>query len=203
VRIKTSLKLQWQREATTTDFARAHCASERRADSRAFTLVELILVMALLVIGVSFVTPHLKGFFRGRTLTSEGRQIIALMHDGQSRAVSGGVPTRVWFDIEGKKYGIEEEPGYNDKDPKAEEFPLNENLKFEIPEDDQSVSQPATSELNDDHSGLPKITFLPDGSIAETSPKTIRIVDSEGPVLSLTQTRDRNQYEIATTTEQQ
>jgi prepilin-type N-terminal cleavage/methylation domain-containing protein len=172
---------------------------------RGFTLIELILVMALLVIAVSFVTPHLQGFFRGRTLQSEARQIISLMHNGQSRAVSGGVPMRLWFDAQNKRYGLEEEPGFNEKDPDAMDFTLNENLRIEIPDDDPSVTQPAMAtrvEDNSEHATLPKITFQPDGSIADTSPRTIRIVDSAGPVLTLTQTRDRNEYEIATTNEQ-
>jgi prepilin-type N-terminal cleavage/methylation domain-containing protein len=183
--------------------ARGRCGSQTLGPSRGFTLVELILVMALLVIGVSFVTPRMQVFFRGRTLTSEARQMVALMHNGQSRAVSGGVPMTLWFDSDKKKYGIEEEPGYSDKDPKAEEFDLNENLKIEIPEGDPSVSQPGTSDVNSAHAGLPKITFLPDGSIADTSPKSVRIVDNDGSVLLLKQSRDRTFYEITTTTEQQ
>lgn len=180
------------------------CALPRLRLQAGFTLIEMILVMTLLVVGVSFIAPHLAGFFRGRTLNSEGRQLIAMMHNGQSRAVSGGVPVRLWFDIQNKKYGLEEEPGFNEKDPKAVEFPLNENLRIEIPGDDPSMTQSATAttaEDNGEHAGMPKITFQPDGSIAETSPRTIRIVDSDGPVLLLTQMRDRNQYEITTTQE--
>lgn len=179
------------------------CALPRLRRQAGFTLIEMILVMTLLVVGVSFIAPHLAGFFRGRTLNSEGRQLIAMMHNGQSRAVSGGVPVRLWFDIQNKKYGLEEEPGFNEKDPKAVEFPLNENLRIEIPSDDPSMTQSATAtaEDNGEHAGMPKITFQPDGSIAETSPRTIRIVDSDGPVLLLTQMRDRNQYEITTTQE--
>jgi prepilin-type N-terminal cleavage/methylation domain-containing protein len=169
-----------------------------------FTLVEMILVMALLVVAVSFIAPHLSGFFRGRTLKSEGNQIISLMHAGQSRAVSAGVPMVLWFDPKEQKYGLEEEPGYADKDPDAVEFKLNENLKIEVPEDDPSVAVQAGSSTGADtaRAGLPQINFLPDGSIAETSPRTIKITDQDGPTLSLTQTRDRNQYEIATTTEE-
>jgi prepilin-type N-terminal cleavage/methylation domain-containing protein len=207
VRVQTRFELQWPHEATTVLFARVRRGpNERGGSRRGFTLIELILVMALLVIAVSFVTPHLQGFFRGRTLQSEARQIISLMHNGQSRAVSGGVPMRLWFDAQNKKYGLEEEPGFNDKDPDAVEFTLNENLRIEIPDDDPSTTQPAvatTVEDNSEHAAMPKITFQPDGSIADTSPRTIRIVDSAGPVLSLTQTRDRNEYEIATTNEQQ
>ena len=209
MRIERRYGVRWQSEAATPLFALGGAVSKRTGGTpvplrtRGFTLIELILVMALLVIAVSFVTPRLQGFFRGRNLQSEARQLISLMHNGQSRAVSGGVPTTLWFDADQKKYGLEEEPGYNDKDPNAVEFPLNENLKIEIPEGDPSVSQPAASDLNSTHAGLPKITFLPDGSIAETSPKSVRVVDNDGSVLSLTQTRDGSQYEITTTTDQQ
>jgi len=198
-----SKRLLWLRRRPLA--ALGLCARSRVGHQAGFTLIEMILVMTLLVVGVSFIAPHLAGFFRGRTLNSEARQLIAMMHNGQSRAVSGGVPIRLWFDVQNKKYGLEEEPGFNEKDPNAVELPLNENLRIEIPNDDPSVSQAAatTTEDNGAHAGMPKITFQPDGSIADTSPRTIRIVDSDGPVLSLTQTRDRNQYEIATTTEQQ
>ena len=50
--------------------------------ARGFTLIELILVMTLLVIGVSFVTPQLAGFFRGRTMQAEARRLISLTHNG-------------------------------------------------------------------------------------------------------------------------
>jgi len=169
--------------------------------SRGFTLVELILVMTLLVIGVSFVAPQLGGFFRGRTMQAEGRRLISMAHGAQSRAVSGGVPVILWIDNVKNSYGIQEEPGYTDKDPKAEEYTLNENLKIEIAEDDSATSQP-TAESNDPHMNLPHITFLSDGTIAEGSPRKINIVDNNGPKVSVAQTRDRSQYEIATTTEQ-
>jgi prepilin-type N-terminal cleavage/methylation domain-containing protein len=169
--------------------------------SRGFTLIELILVLMVIVIGVSFIAPHLGGFFRGRTMQSEARQLISMAHGAQSRAVSGGVPVILWFDKDKNTYGFEEEPGYTDKDPKAEEYPLNENLKIEIPEDDNTIAQPM-SESDNPHMNLPHITFLPDGTIADGSPRTIKLVDNNGPTLSVTQTKDRNQYEVATTTEQ-
>ncbi len=169
--------------------------------SRGFTLIELILVMALLVIGVSFITPQLGGFFRGRTMQSEARQIISMTHQAQSRAVSGGVPVILWFDKDKNTYGYEEEPGYTDKDPKAEEYPVNENLKLEIPEDDNAIAQPSV-ESDNPHMNLPHITFLPDGTVADGSPRTIKLVDNNGPTLSVTQAKDRNQYEVATTQDQ-
>jgi len=170
--------------------------------SQGFTLIELILVLMIIVIGVSFISPHLGGFFRGRTMSAEARQMISMAHAARSRAVSGGVPVILWFDKDKNTYGFEEEPGYNDKDPKAEEYPVNENLKIEIPEDDTAMPQP-TSESDNPHMNLPHITFLPDGTIADGSPRTIKLVDNNGPSLSVTQTKDRSQYEIAATTDQQ
>lgn len=169
-------------------------------ESRGFTLIELILVMTLLVIGVSFISPNLRGFFRGRMVQSEARQIISMAHGAQSRAVSGGVPEILWFDQEKNSYGIEEEPGYSDKDSKAEEYAVNDNLKIEIPQDD-GIAQ-SEVESSNPHMQLPHITFLPDGTIADGSPRTIKIVDSNGPTVTVTQSKDRSQYEIGTTEQQ-
>jgi prepilin-type N-terminal cleavage/methylation domain-containing protein len=208
VRIERCYAARWRSEATKPSSSWRSALSHRTGEtpvplgSRGFTLIEMILVMALLVIGVSFLTPHLSGFFRGRTLQSEARQMLSMVHSGQSRAISGGVPVILWFDKEKNQYGLEEEPGYSDKDPKAESLDLDKNLKFEIPEDDGSIAQPTEVQSDNPHMQLPHITFLSDGSLAEGSPKTIKIVDVAGPTLSLTQARDRNQYEIAATTQQ-
>ena len=192
---------QVHRFKARTDLAKSRADLLRRARAAGFTLVELILVMALLVVAVSFVAPRLGGFFRGHTLNSEARQILALMHEGQSRAISGGVPMVLWFDTTQGKYGLEEEPGYVDKDPNAEEFTLNENLKIEVPDDNSSTTQLTSTSSDTQRAGLPQITFLSDGSVAEGSPTTVRLVDNDGPSVSITQARVRNQYEIATTKE--
>jgi len=170
--------------------------------SQGFTLIELILVMALIVIGISFISPHLGGFIRGRAMQSEARQIISMVHAAQSRAVGGGVPVILWFDKDKNTYGFEEEPGFTDKDPKADQYTVGENLKIEIAEDDNAITQP-TDASDNPHMNLPHITFLPDGTVAEGSPRTIKLVDDNGPTLSVTQSKDRNQYEVADTTDQQ
>src|ERR1022692_651444 len=59
---------------------------------RAFTLIELILVLALLGIITSMVAPAMSNFVRGRALDSEARRVFALIHAGQTRAVSEGMP---------------------------------------------------------------------------------------------------------------
>jgi len=76
---------------------------------RAFTLIELILVLALLVIITSIAAPSMANFVRGRALDSEARRMIALMHAAQSRAVSEGLPMVLWVDEKQNAYGMQAE----------------------------------------------------------------------------------------------
>src|SRR5262245_60257146 len=78
---------------------------QRRSD--AFTLIELILVMAILTIAVSITAPALANFFHGRVLDSEARRLLAATRAAQSRAISEGVPVSLWFDSSQNEYGIE------------------------------------------------------------------------------------------------
>src|SRR5438046_9262722 len=80
-----------------------------RANSSAFTLIELILVMAILTVAVSITAPTLGRFFSGRALDSEARRLLALTHNGQSRAVSEGFPIELWVDARERTYGLEAE----------------------------------------------------------------------------------------------
>ena len=70
-------------------FPTGNKAIRRSAELRSagFTLIELILVMAMLLIVLSLTAPSLAVFFRGRALDSEARRFMTLTHYGQSRAV--------------------------------------------------------------------------------------------------------------------
>src|ERR1019366_516330 len=100
--------------------------------SPAFTLIELILVMAILVMMVSFTAPTLSHFFRGRTLNSEARRLLALTRSGQSRAVSEGLPMDLWVDAAEGAFGLEAEPSFDTSDSKAVEFTVDGGLKIEV-----------------------------------------------------------------------
>src|SRR5512140_2220416 len=109
-------------------------AAQRTIDRRetgAFTLVELLLVMALLVIAISIAAPTLANFFRGRTLNSEARRLLSLTHHGQGRAVSEGIPMVLWVDTDKKNYGLEQESGWDERDGKAVELQFDKDLKVE------------------------------------------------------------------------
>jgi type II secretion system protein H len=158
---------------------------------RAFTLVELIHVLALLVIVTSLVAPAMSNFIRGRALDSEARRLAALLHAGQSRAVSEGMPVMLWVDEKKGAYGLEAETPSRGGDPKAEDLPLDENLRI-------SVLNMGTTALTT-FRNLPAIRFLADGTIDESSPQTLRLVDAKGNALWLVESRNRTGYEIRDT----
>src|ERR1035441_3262771 len=97
-----------------------------------FTLIELILVMALLTVVISLTAPRLSRFFHGRTLDSEARRLLALTRSGQSRAVSEGIPMDLWVDTEQGRFGLEAEPSYDTTDPKAVNFTLDGGLQLQV-----------------------------------------------------------------------
>src|SRR5947207_1265489 len=80
-----------------------------RGPRRAFTLIELIVVMTLLAFVIAIALPKLSSFFRGRALDSEARRLLSLCHQGQSRAAAEGVPVVLWVDTVNRKYGLEED----------------------------------------------------------------------------------------------
>jgi prepilin-type N-terminal cleavage/methylation domain-containing protein len=140
--------------------------------SRAFTLIELILVMAILTIAVALVTPILSRFFGGRSVESEVTRFVALTRHGQSRAVSEGVPMMLWIDVRNGSYGLKQEPGYTDSDPKADEYTVAEGIKIDIAKANP-VTRIAKSQTARVANGqgtragnkLPAVHFSPDGTI--------------------------------------
>jgi type II secretion system protein H len=177
-----------------------------------FTLIELILVMALLTIVISLTAPRLSRFFHGRTLDSEARRLLALTRSGQSRAVAEGLPMDLWIDAEEGTFGLEAEPSYETGDNRAVDFTLDSGLQLEVvsrtvvaPANTptmnraQRVSTASVARVNLVHANLPTIRFLPDGSIGEASPQMLRLTSSDGGSLWLAQAKDGLSYEIKTT----
>jgi type II secretion system protein H len=178
---------------------------------RGFTLIELILVMALLTIVISLTAPKLSRFFHGRTLDSEARRLLALTRSGQSRAVSEGMPMDLWVDTEQGTFGLAAEASYEASDPKAVDFALDSGLQLEVVR--KTVVAPVTTTMNRNqrvttasvprvnlvHATLPTIRFLPDGSLGEASPQMLHLASSDGGSLWLAQARDGVSYEIRST----
>ena len=156
--------------------------------SSAFTLIELILILALLVIITSLAAPAMANFIRGRALDSEARRLFALMHAGQSRAVSEGMPMVLWIDGKSGDYGLEAETSGRDGDSKAENLSVDSTLQIAV--QNAGASTPVTFK------NLPAIRFLADGSVDENSPQVLKLTDSAGVSRWLIESRTHTGYEI-------
>ncbi len=168
----------------------------------AFTLIEMLLVMTIVVTAIGVIAPTLAGFFRGRTLDSEVRRMLSLTHSAQNRAISEGIPTRLWLDTAEHSYGVEQDPGWSDRDAKSIQFTFDQDLKIEVVHADAPRSSssrtrlPPKSQAKANPRNLPEIRFLPDGSIDETSPRAFRLEDRSGTLRWLAQATNHLSYEI-------
>ena len=169
--------------------------SERR-HAQAFTLIELTLVMALLLIVFGVALPSLKGFFRGRSLDSEARRFLSLTRYGQSRAVSEGVPMVLWIDTRRGAYGLQQQAGYTDGDSNAVAFALKEDLRIEV---QMPAAAPAMGRLNQTVAGVgnvPMIRFTPDEFIGENSPARIGFRQGVNDAVWVVENTNRLKYEM-------
>jgi Tfp pilus assembly protein FimT len=175
-------------------------------------MVELLLVMALLVIAVSFVGPKLAGFFRGRTLDSEARRLLALTHYGQERAIGEGIPMVLWIEPDQKKYGLEQQAGWEDNDPREVRLELDKDLKVEVVRQERAATNTLYTTRqssvigqsmnllaqNGTQNSRPEIHFLPDGTVGQQSLRAVGITDRDGITRWLVQATNRLSYEIST-----
>ena len=154
----------------------------------AFTLIELVLVLALLVVAVSMVAPRLSGFIRGNALNSEARRLLALTDAGESRAVSEGMPMVLWFNQKQNALGLEAETPPKGGDTKAENLSISENVAI------SPVNTGASGMTTFNH--LPAIRFLPDGTVDENSPRNVQLIE-DGDTLWLVELQNHTGYEVS------
>lgn len=152
-----------------------------------FTLIELVLVMALLVVAISVTAPVLSRFFRGRTLDSEARRLLSLTRAGQARAVSVGQPALLWIDASQHEYGLELENAPRTGDPHAEDFFLADGLQLDAVD---------AAPMSVEGRKLPAVRFLPDGTIDESSPSALRLSAADGSILWLVEQTNHMTYAI-------
>ena len=176
----------------------------QRNNAPAFTLIELILVMALLVIVIGVTFPSLQTFFRGRTLESEGRRFLTLTRYAQSRAVTEGIPMTLWIDPLEGVYGLEAQKGFGDRDDKAVEYVVDEKLDIEVTQAGLSRAQLAQEQqlrrrmIDSSRNAHSEIRFAPDGSVDVMSAQAVRIreTNDEDRALWVALMDNRNGYEV-------
>jgi prepilin-type N-terminal cleavage/methylation domain-containing protein len=181
---------------------RAAAGSLTTAELRAFTLVELIVVMALLVSVIALASPSLAGFFRGRAVDAEARRLMSLTRLGQSRAAAEGLPMILWVDLQQRTYGLEADSSFVEEDAKAVEYTLDGNVTMEVgatealPSAITSDTLFGSAESVNQRASLPHIRFEPDGSISDGSRENLQLLDRDGNPLWVGLAANRLNYEI-------
>lgn len=206
----TTFGLPWRAKRDTAfAYTRSHAFGSKApaplrsagALQSAFTLIELILVMALLAIVLGVSAPSLSRFFRSRSLDSEAKRFMALTRHAQSRAVSEGVPMVLWLETEQRIYGLNADKSFVEEDPQAEQFTLDDALQVEVLRYSGAMTAMQTNRFRNeklDAGNLYIMRFNPDGFVSLSSPEAVVFRQGENEELWVAQSRNRLNYEICT-----
>lgn len=152
---------------------------------RAFTLIELVLVMVLIAVMAALSVPALARSMRSRGLASEGDRLLALTEYARDEARSQGVPMTVWIDGPGGRYGVEPKEGFSGSADRNRTFTLAPEIQFARLDAPTSGGSVRAAE------------FEPDGTMDPASLDRIRLNDKAGNAVELARTADRWGYEVA------
>jgi len=152
----------------------------------AFTLVELILVMAVLTTILAIVVPSLYRSFQQRHLGQEADRLLSLTEYARDEAISQGVPMVVWIDSEQGDFGLDAATNYTASEVSKKQYSLSDDIHFDAVKSSQSTK--------DGHAIL--VQFAPDGSPDPSGIDSVRIVDRSDSSMVLERTDDGWSYEI-------
>lgn len=155
-----------------------------RRTTSAFTLVELIVVMAVLALVLGLSAPSLSRSMRQRNLEAEAARFLAATEYGRNEAVSQGVPMILWIDEKTRSFGIEAKSGFIGDTTRDREFTLHSDVEFEL---EKAIGRNAT---------VQPIEFAPDGAPATTNVESVILKDRFAAVIAIARTTDGWSYEI-------
>lgn len=171
---------------------------QQPANRGAFTLVELILVMTMMVIVIGVVFPSLKGFFHGRNLENEAHQFLSLTRYGRSRAIAEGTAVELWINPRQESYGLQALSGYSETKTNPTTYAMDQSVQISFtPPATQLTHSNMWAQTSAQSGPLTKIRFQPDGFISDTSPANIFFRQQDtGSEIWLAESATRSRYEI-------
>jgi type II secretion system protein H len=159
---------------------------------RAFTLIELILVLAILAILVAVAIPSFEGTAKKGGGKECAGQLMALARYAHSQAIADGVSYRLNIDAAGRRYFLTRQGDGPDFVLLGEEigrdhlFPEGVTVEWDatyLLQQQQQLSQ-ATGQVQPavDAGAVPYVEFHPSG---RTDPAALRITDAGGAVTEM------------------
>jgi type II secretion system protein H len=130
--------------------------------NRGFSLIELIVVLVILSLSISLITPSLSRFLRTVELKGAAKKVSGILRHSRSEAVNKGLVYQVVFDSDSREIRVQSlestEAKKEEKNKKEGEVPqraysLPDGIRFEKVD----VASPQYS------SDLPAIEFYPNG----------------------------------------
>jgi general secretion pathway protein H len=116
-----------------------------RRRTRAFTLVELLVVLALLAVSLAVIVPNISGSLATAQAKSATRAVLSALRLARTRAIARQEETTVEFDLDARSYRIA-------PDGRIRHLPDHLELALVAAQSEQSGDRRAG------------ITFFPDGS---------------------------------------
>lgn len=144
----------------------------RGASPRAFTLLELILVLGVMALSAAMAAPALSRFSRGRQTVDAAAHLLAVIHYAQNQAVITASPYRLQLDPTTGKYWLAAQ-----RDGAFARLATEFGRDFELPKTTM-MQWDASSEIV--ANGY--VLFSPDGSHDVAS---IKLVASDGETIAI------------------
>ena len=141
--------------------------------NRGFTLLELVLVLAILSIALGLAVPSLHGFAQGRRAGECADQIVSLTQWAHTQSIARGLTYRLNLDSGSRTYWLTVENDDGTVGRPAEDF----GRVFSAP-DGVTLNWSASTQPDGTY-----IRFLPTG---RTDPATITVTDLTGHITEIT-----------------
>jgi len=176
---------------------------QQTADGRhnaAFTLLELVIVLAIIGLVAVMTVPGFVGMMRGRHLTSAANVIHAALNGTKNIAVTQRKPYGLVFNIAEGSMGVYEDG--DDSNPlQGKELFLAQVVSFDTTYDGPDAGTDPDWNVPDNKpdgspDGNPEVIFRPDGSVDSSTSPVIVIVSRQGEHMHIRVVRNTGQVII-------